>query len=877
MKYSILILALIFAADAATAQTKLSSFGGSCASQGPWTKTALKAAEDLEHALEAFQNDPKCGGIEKVITSLDPIEGVLQMPQDQQLGARLEAIPAEMQSLFQVARQSPQSTGAVADVMGKVAIEGAALGARASEVGKAPGVLEKALNLSNYFGFGNRSQKAANGAPKILKEVFDRLGSEKYTRAATEGAGIMAKVFDRMPFLDECLVARPSQAAALVSAGVRVASAFAQSGETAVTSLASSMASFVTFLKNSRFSKVRAELAKTEYWSSLQCFLETLTEVQCATEDTRTLLEWYKKEVGPTATVVNGDYKVELENPLTGFNVLVHAVPKVTDWLQKVLLAVQPRLEDDAVFKNQALDTVTDTVKEINRLWGEYHESVAAISTLGSDPIPKRSRVYQLLLTLTSSIIRKDQNSKENFFLTTISPGYLPFFLIGRSEIPKEVRANSEGRATMEWDKYIEGDGTNYIPEFTNPEDLLAKIGERLMLLTESALDKATAYFNQFLIIDESNLAVDTTIDTNFTVLESLEAIYDYCGGLEQQVIRGVKANEPLYNPIVLPNLRETRLRIYQVVRLFQPLRELSKSACGTDSACADRLIFRKDVYQAYKNIVEAAYEHFNVMLQRNSFFNKRMSTFVMYDYALRLRQGTKLNNHEQKLMRHVGTNLMLRMTEVYGKDPSVVWRDVHSATDINAANLQAFETAFGDTFAAMIAEYDYLAQGPKTSRDLQFHTVARRLRDAGLITQQWSAFDPNVLNKPLYYLGALFRLRTIDNGRYPYYGYKNEVPRAQDNRFGVIAQMKARLCVQSLAFKKSELYSRFCKGTVLEGQFKGLAMKYDDFMVRGQTVSETKRVCALHDFYRNNFVKEISSEFTLLQKFIREEQLTPQ
>ncbi|MCC6277424.1 MAG: hypothetical protein IT289_05870 [Oligoflexia bacterium] len=843
--------------------------GGACVIQGQWTQAALESTRNLIQLVQSLKDDKNCKGIESVVSDMGRLEQVLKLPDQTQLGNKLETLPSELHSLFAAAQKGGPLKDSILDLLGAKSIKAAATFAQAREAetvseGVNAGVLvESALNM-NLSGLATRA-----------------------TRATKDGAAMLSQFFNILPQYDQCLVGRPSAAAGVLGAAIRTTMAFSSSSEGLGADLSRALGGFATMLQQRKFSKVLRELAKTEYIVSLSCLLESLAQNHCTNVDNLALLRWGQRE-NPSNSTRARITDTDLKKPLAGYYILSRTTPVVTDWLQLVRLAARPRLPEDAAFKNTAWDTVTDVIKEINRIWGTYNEKLAFMRTL-SDLESKKNYVFQMITDLTNSIITTREGGKfikENFFTTTVQGPKLPFFLIGRSELPKEV-FRTDGGFIMDWDKYIFQNG-RYVEEFNAPDKLAQDIGDRLKILIDGALDVAGAYFRRFIIIDTNDLVVRSMIDPNFTVLEGFVAMYNYLSGFEEKLTEAVLRGDQYAQSIILPLLRDTKASIFAVVQEYEKVRRLSNAICKGDSNCLTQAQYRDDVRDAYMRVVDAAYRNFNAMFQRESFFTNRISTIVSYDYALRVRSGEKLNLYEQDLMRALGTTLLDSVMDISDREPSIPLRDLSWAYDISKRNLWSFELLFRDTFVAAIAELDSMEKNmAPTNYDLWKATQKRRMQDSNYWARIGLApvtVGGPVLEGPLT-LFNYFMLGVFHPERYPNYSWDNLVPRRRDDGFKSIAFTKARLCVQTLAFQDRSLYSRFCRGAVMEGFFGGQSdpsnrqgrqslydVSYNDYTLgaKAQGFSEDERICALRDGSRRNYIKWLSEQSRSLERLSR-------
>src|SRR4051812_38606763 len=98
-----------------TPSLALDSFGGSCASQGEWTRLALDQAKEIESAVTALQSDPNCKGIESILGKVRDSARIFGLPAGAEglQAGRLESIPGEVNAL----RSYLQNGGGLSDTV----------------------------------------------------------------------------------------------------------------------------------------------------------------------------------------------------------------------------------------------------------------------------------------------------------------------------------------------------------------------------------------------------------------------------------------------------------------------------------------------------------------------------------------------------------------------------------------------------------------------------------------------------------------------------------------------------------------------------------------------------------------------------------------
>ena len=98
------IVVLVFIASAECfARDDTYSFGGSCPSQGAWTQMALAQTKTIQSVIEKLKDNPKCKGIESILTDISQASSAMTVPANQVTEtSNLESLPGEIDALRKV-------------------------------------------------------------------------------------------------------------------------------------------------------------------------------------------------------------------------------------------------------------------------------------------------------------------------------------------------------------------------------------------------------------------------------------------------------------------------------------------------------------------------------------------------------------------------------------------------------------------------------------------------------------------------------------------------------------------------------------------------------------------------------------------------------
>lgn len=847
LSLTILLIASVFEGQALAGTY---SFGGGCASIGAWSQAALAQTKTLMGIIESLKNDPNCKGIESIVPKLKIAEDALKTPEGETRRTdRMESIPNEINSLRNFAVASPELKSEVFKLLTARTLEGASL---AAETAKAEGVAGTVAT-----GAGAAINPAAAAIAVGLKDL-----SVRVRRTALTGMDMMDQVFTVLPSYDRCLIGNPDQGLALLAASVKMAAAFVSSQEGVTSRLGTSIANLVTLLKNRKFSLALRRLDQSEFWLSISCLMETTSQTYCAARDARQLLDYSIANLKPNTR--NSRNELTIDNPLEGYYVLSHDIPKISQWIQKIQFGIRPKLSTDAVFKNRVLQDVNGLMMDIYSIQGTYSEEMLTYSTL-KDLTSKQNMLLKLIRVLTQRLTGgTEANGHVNFFTMATNDEMIPFKLIGLNVMPNECRPPSEGesRIPVTWDQWMLNGGSFQGP-FQDPDQLSKVVGQQLEKLMDQALNQASLYFQQRMIVDMPNLVTESVTNQTLTVVQSLQRVSAYLKNLQKKII---DLNGDM---ILIPTIQDTRVRIKKVLDSYENVRTVARTVLENDDA-----LLGDDVKKAYASVIESAFEQFNVLLQRDTFLANRLSTFIQYDYALRIKQNEDIGKWESQILLESGNEMLFRLLSSTGHNPTLMKNDLATAQVVNKRNLDTLEQLFSDSLYPVIEELGLVADGQQPSNSfLNIQTMSRLYRDTwgdkGYFGS-WQGFWAFYIGGPITYEVLPWTRRMMHPELYPFHVTSTPAVRGADDEFGSFDQFKSKLCIQTLSFENRAKFEPLCKGAILRSAFDlkkvgrnsemarmGLNAEYNRYMqepikswpVRGDSI------CAFQDYSRRNLV----------------------
>jgi hypothetical protein len=740
-------------------------FGGSCDSQGSWTKQALSQTAVIRDIINTLKDDPNCKGIEAAVGSLKTAENYNQDTDREGISAAgWDSLPGEMKALTSLMGKGGESNrkDVIQVLMGKT--------------------------IENTVLSGN------------IKNLMVR--SE---RTMSTGLTLLNQTLDVLPSMDKCLSGHPDQALALFGASLKLTSAFLSSGDTPLGKMGTTVAKLVTYLQNKKYSGILKGLNESEYWMSMSCILETTTEAYCAASDAYDMQQYSMEEKSLQKT---GDA------PLEGYYILVRELPIITNWLQKVQLGVQPRRKADVAYTTETLDNYNDFKKTQLDLMVTYAEQMDLV-TAAKTQDEKMQRVYDMVIKLNRQITG---GSGQNFFTSGMAEIKIPFYLIGINAVPVEVSGagGTNMRQRMSTAEYLQQGGA-YLPVFHSPDALASRIGENLKSLINTASDSAGEYFQARTIVDPANLVDESVTSQNLTVYKSLKNVSNYL----DKLIEKSAANRT--NKIQIKNMIETKLRIDEVVEKYDVIDKIVDGYLAdlkTDKTKVRNAIAEdKELTQAYEDIINTAYKNFNVLRQNDTYLTTRLSTFVRKDYMDRVSSGVDMTEHQRQLMIVAGKNLVDRVGAVNQLDPEGVRADLSTAQVVNSKNINAVEQLFRAQFVGMIARIKDIAEGNPNDKGSLSRSSLRRLYADSKIHKE-SLFVDWILSLNPLTPSTPMRMAInyyANKDKYPIEFFSSGKIKSEEDIFKSFKLFHAKLCAQALAFQNKKDFYDVCDGVVLE------------------------------------------------------------
>jgi hypothetical protein len=254
--------------------------------------------------------------------------------------------------------------------------------------------------------------------------------------------------------------------------------------------------------------------------------------------------------------------------------------------------------------------------------------------------------------------------------------------------------------------------------------------------------------------------------------------------------------------------------------------------------------------------VMDVVYEFANMLDSRDSFLGNRMQTLLQTDISDTLWTNRQLTLQQTQLLSSLGADLVSRLSFYFSNDPVLQRADVSQAKIIHLQNLRSLESLFAKNVFNNILKIDCgIFGGPYCSSAKNLDPVAT------------SIFSNNSVDSLNQTLNAVRQSRWGSGGPAP-------TEDSQAHRY-----IRAKLCVQSLAFETREKFKEICKGATLISEFsdennlKGLNVVYDNALetiasIRNSNltgkidISRGAGVCAFRSYLRKNHIFRMYQEY---------------
>lgn len=880
--------------------------GGACGSQGLWTTNALSQTQAIREAISQLRDSPECTAMGKTINdTLAKVDLDIRAAESAgQSVARMSAIPHELSALRNFIRDSAFDRTSVLRSMMTLANE--------YTVHVADRLAHSGLAEAQS---GRQNSSTGNNDP--VASMINRVNQA--TRRGLENFnGVIGAVSQG----ERCLTHR--QHGVMATAMISMLTAFAGAGQDATgNQLGIAISRLNDHFNQLHFDRAIREINKVEFRNSLSCLLEATSESFCSAIDGIHLFRQITNNVKVThhnnrvRLELAGTKGIRVENPLYGYYLMAHHIPLITQWLQRIQIGVDPRLETDARFQINIMNEMIGFYTSMKLVQAKLSEEATAIRGLEGQREAQEIKIQELIVDIEQSILRGSR-----FFTANTRAIEIPFRLLGLN-IPQEFFSFN---STITFRTWIQSKANwRTVPFYDRPTELLDFVEKNLFTIIAAAEESVIAYYNTYFIADKDLLFLDVMRGVNYNPRDSLIAIDQYLAHLSKK-IEGSTDDQGYITSIVDTRVRIARVlaRIESINGLGQELLENLRAGRPVTNAQGERM------RETQKQFADFVFDQFQVLLARSGFLSNRVSRFVQYDFQLSLRNQTDMDPYLEDLFYSTGFAAFDRMVTMAGGNPALLKADLDNAMNIGQANLRAIEISTRDYLAGMIREEKMVAdsteraqacigsipktlsasvRADRTEQCRQRHqiTPAKNYwnahvaafnegfvrmpgdttnRAARVTSGLWTSFRGLVLANPVPGLNFLNYMFRWDFGsvsaRFDHGSSLQALTNFNDRKLAfsiedAAGQVAARLCLQALAFEDLRPFWHHCQNLVLRSPFprpdeEEAARLFDETLSTGfvarfadsrESLSDNgiKRICALRDHYRRNHVMFLTAQ----------------
>ena len=898
------------------------SFAGKCTSQGAWTAAALQQTAELKTIIRKLKDNEACKGLKDSVLN------------------SMEIATQQLQELDKLKAYTPKNQGLLNNVEAS---------RNFMQMEMFPTISQVASPVANSVKELFITSTVLNKASSIVEPY---LSSKGPTQAATL-VGLSMINHTMKSFQDakaDCL--DPSIGASLGAGFTKIVSAFLNSG---VSPVSNEMTNTIQVLgdyltRNKVYLEALHTLNDEEFITSLSCLLETISEGYCSARDAKQLLDHALTSMAARVETVqkknpntletqnievireqpievvrgqnndfrliskNSNYSDSISGPLAGYYIVSRQVPIISEWLQKLQYGLPPQNQSESDFKNTVLVNMLNTIIVRTEIEGNFNKNARTLKNPNLDIDSKRGYLLQTIVQLMTDMNRASsrQGSTENFYTSAKPIFYTVFELLGM-EVPDAVLGRGGPNEVPFVNNAIAYLNAKYktLPVFNNPDAAVDEIAKRLVDVLKRVEKNATEYYMQFYIVDKPQIIQDSMIGLDANVKEALRNIDLYLADLQRRLTLANPNLDENPHAITIGNIIDTRVRIGRVLARYRELHAFAKELIVSKK---DSATLTKDMEIISRKLLEEVYIQFQVMLARITFLEKRLNSFVMYDYTVAVREGTDLSQDINHMLFATGYDKLLSMFQAQrGELPTTSTNnDIQNAMKIYSKNIQALEPLLMRPLVNKITEYRYADQ-PLSKLGIYKKALDDAYKSGleqvpGEQSNQVQRILRANIQRSLY---AFFNVSQSDYTSIPVHqrileafkitgrtlvGRPNPPANRLDTEFNSAQHIMTMLCTQSLAFSNLAPYWYSCKDSVLATPLRlkdtnDLRLKkvYDEVLsinyrkkaweeitpdkiiatakpgqpghyLYQQKLNLSKRTCALRDYHRLNEVVRVTA-----------------
>ena len=877
--------------------------GGACISQGSWLQAALNQTDIVSNAINTLRKDPNCTAL---------ITAVEQAPKYAGKNGGPEVSDAETTSYANTYRELK----AISDYL-KPSRLGNGMGNQAFRDIVFHVVFNKSYDSIKDIHNQTDLSKLTDAQKEDIKNVSLRLKSflKKSQDVANMTMSTSKVILSALPASEMCMHNNPSTTAAIFGAIAHSTAALMTGGH--VNGVGEMVGSLMQYTREMKYIKSLAPLELARFQASVSCLVESTSESYCSIQDAEDSLDFLKEgheltqKKQKVSDIIANAGKDPIANPVGGLMIFTRDVPVMQAWMQKILFGINPKLSIEAQMKNTYWDSYTNFLKANNSLLGGFQdkEQFYIENTTGKDyntKIGQVKKIYNEVIGHTGSGSKFPVGGADewNFFTNAMQAEMIHFYLLGYEVMPPEfleIQRNISGFSNQfeAWWNRMQSERTG---AFANPDDMIGLIRNRLASLMDKAQIEANGFFAKRLVVDPQNLLSEAmTIKGpgvgGVTPLQAFTNLKTYYGNLAQKL----RASS---QKLMASNDADTQLRGEQLQAQIPMLENSIARIDKIIGALKSIAKFKSnDIHSAKtqsEEVMGIIYEAAYMLVARDSFFGTRMQTALQADLSDTLWRREGLTDRQLEYFLAIAPDIVAKLAGFYSSNPVNQRTDVSSAKMIHLANLKSVEQLFAKVVFSQILTLDCQLYGGKfcTYKDKEIDPAGAQA-SSGWFS---GALDVAQVNKDLAgeiekmkspaaasgpadcRVGAVTEAnknlkpcwpktpsdhKTISDARARQMYLPTEDSRSHEH-------LRAKLCIQALAFESRAQFKSICAGARLVSEFSDskdafkLNMDFNEQLVSISQSSEARKidaarsegVCSFRSYLRKNHVYYMYREY---------------
>ncbi len=838
--------------------------GNTCQSQGSWVSLAIDQAADVVDAINKLKDYAGCNDIYKSLTNSKVLED-LTSAKSSNSG---DSGRGDDQSIYSINRQMQ----ALKEYMNPKSSTGSLLPAEYKQMvnyvvfRKSMAAAEE-TQARDHFGTLSSSDKAH--VQLISEDLKQFMQNSK--RVAKISMRVAGSLFADINKTKLCFDSHPSTGAIVFTALASTAAAFTTGGE--ISELGDFLSQLMYFQREAKYLDAIRLVDLEKFRTRVSCLIEATQESYCALQDAQNGISFMQgienNDLTPEQIRQSTESYDPKDNPLRGILLLVRDMPVLSQWMQRILFGVDPKLIVEADMKNGYWEAILSFIKTLNKLPAEFRDNkqIYITSTQGASIQVKAGQLKRIIDTLTATLQgggggfgAPGGGSAVNFFKNSINPDTISFFLIGMDNPPPDFNPDYKNFGTF-WPLW-QTEGSHGL---NNPDALLNEVERRMNMLIDSASGLVSNFFTERIIVDPQNLVAEGTAGPNISPLKAMMNTRSYLSALIIKLQKGmedpqIKNNEGTLQAykVNIPMFQDTILRLNMMIEAIKSLGNVKIDI---------KTMGKKEILETMTTAKEALnnlYESANMLVSRDTFISTRFRSAVRMDVSDTLWRMQKLNKNQKEMLQVQGKDVIQKLTMFFSQDPVLTGLDISRANSIIVKTLTGMNNIFAQTLYDQIVDVNCRLFGNNGGNNWCIKNRTNYPYFGTALQQLMAKVDVTQLPNELYSIGFVFQKPTSSS--------KPDF------------DLRGTLCLQSLGMEDWQMpyFEAICKGATIVSPYVlamggkdkfGLNGNYDQILASIKKMkSEQKEhyledskfagTCALRSYIRRNHIYQMYVEY---------------